>query len=151
MLTTQQAQAKNTPKVLDLVKTTRFGLVEIDNVITLPNGVYGFPELTKWTLIHHDEKSPFRWLQSIDDGQIAFVVIDSHYVAPKNYRENWQISDAGKIAFIIVTVTPKPSDMVMNLRAPVFVDLDQGTGEQVILQSKEYTTRHKLMDAVKRA
>ena len=81
MLTAQLDHTTNKPIAFGTVKTTRFGLWDIDNVITLPNGVYGFPELTKWTLIHHDDKSPFRWLQSIDDGQIAFVIIDSSYLA----------------------------------------------------------------------
>ena len=56
------------------VKTTRFSEIEVDekDVIELPSGLIGFPELKSYVLLDHDKDSPFKWLQSLDDGAIAF-------------------------------------------------------------------------------
>ena len=60
------------------VKTTRFGDIEVkeDDVVKLPAGLIGFPELKRYVLLDHDKDSPFKWLQSLDDGAIAFVLIN---------------------------------------------------------------------------
>jgi len=66
------------------VKTTRFGDIEIDekDVITLPSGIIGFPELKQYVLLDHDQDSPFKWLQSLEDGAIAFVMINPMLLKP---------------------------------------------------------------------
>ena len=60
------------------VKTSRFGDIEVQegDVIELPHGLIGFPELKKYVLLDHDKDSPFKWLQSLDDGAIAGCALD---------------------------------------------------------------------------
>ena len=60
------------------IKTTRFDEIEVseEEVIELPAGLIGFPELKRYVLLDHDTDSPFKWLQSLDDGAIAFVLIN---------------------------------------------------------------------------
>ena len=55
------------------LSTRIFGEVEIEDskIINFPNGIIGFPDLTRFTLIHDEEeesgKNTIRWLQSIDE------------------------------------------------------------------------------------
>ena len=62
------------------IQTTRFGEVEIDDtVITFPKGLPGFENYTKFKLFHNIEsnEAPFLfWLQSLEDPDLAFHVID---------------------------------------------------------------------------
>lgn len=46
-------------EVLLKVQTSRFGEIEVDNadVITLPEGLVGFPELARYVLLDHDSDS----------------------------------------------------------------------------------------------
>jgi len=60
--------------------TTRFGEVEFDDtVITFADGIPGFEEFTRYKLFHNIEAgdAPFLfWLQSLEDPDLAFHVID---------------------------------------------------------------------------
>ena len=62
------------------VRTSRFGVIDIaeDRVITLPKGVLGFPNFTRYCLLQPGDDACFFWLQSLDDPSLAFVVRTVH-------------------------------------------------------------------------
>ena len=51
------------------IKTKIFGEIEIadDRIITFPSGIIGFPELTKFALLHDEESGSgaMHWMQSL--------------------------------------------------------------------------------------
>lgn len=141
------------------VKTTRFGDIEVDekDVLTLPAGIIGFPELNRYILIDHDKKdSPFKWLQSLDDGAIAFVVINPLLFKPDYTVEvtEAEVSDLSieqeedAVISVIVTMPSNPQNMTANLKAPLVFNLKNRKGKQIILNSSQYTTRHNIMEEV---
>lgn len=141
------------------VTTTRFGeiLVNDADVITLPEGLVGFPEYTRYALLDHDKESPFKWLQSLDEGAIAFTIID-----PTIVRPNYQVAiceakqavidladPADAIIATIVTMPTNPQNMTVNLKAPLVFNLKNRLGIQVILTDSDYSTRHNVMDEMR--
>src|SRR5438067_8456854 len=60
------------------IESTRFGQLSVDDerVITLPRGLLGFPNHTRFALIQTGQENYFFWLQSIDEPNLAFVVTD---------------------------------------------------------------------------
>ena len=67
------------------IETTRFGHVEIDEslIITVPDGILGFEGLNRFIILDHfDKESPFKWLQSIEDPSLAFVITDPLIFVP---------------------------------------------------------------------
>ncbi len=142
------------------VKTTRFGEIEVKekDVIELPSGLIGFPELKKYVLLDHDKESPFKWMQSLDDGAIAFVLINPLLFRPDYTVEvsEAEVSDLtiedekDAIISVIVTMPSNPQNMTANLKAPLVFNLKNRKGKQVILNNPEYTTRHNIMDEVKK-
>lgn len=61
------------------VQFTHFGLHEIDpdSILTFPEGISGFENLTRYKLFHEEKDQPIvYWLQAIDDPDIAFSVVD---------------------------------------------------------------------------
>ena len=61
------------------VNTRIFGTIDIgeDKLIHFVNGIVGFPELTKFALIHDNEKEGgIQWLQSMQEPQFAIPVIN---------------------------------------------------------------------------
>ena len=66
--------------------TRMFGAIDVadDKIITMEKGMIGFPNLTHFALIFDEEKKDkaFRimWLQSMDDGEVAFPVTDPIYI-----------------------------------------------------------------------
>lgn len=68
--------------------TRLFGEIDIDEekIITLENGMIGFPDLRKFTLIFDKEKertpSSIMWFQSMDEPEVAFPVMHPNELKP---------------------------------------------------------------------
>lgn len=152
-----------TMNALNSVKcaTTRFGEIEVeeDLVITLPEGLIGFEDCTRYVVLHLDEKSPFRWLQSLDDGAVAFPIID-----PWDFMADYapSISDADaaklridrdspKLVFAVVTIPRNnPRGVTANLLGPLVINPVTRIGKQVIVADEQYHTKHSIMDGINR-
>lgn len=145
---------------LNKVTTSRFGEIEIRDteVIELPQGLIGFPELKRYLLLDHDKESPFKWLQSLDDGSIAFVLINPLLFKPDYEVEvtDAEVSDLtlenedDAVISVIVTMPSNPQNMTANLKAPLVFNLKNRKGKQIILSANTYTTRHSIMEEMKK-
>ncbi len=142
--------------------TRVFGTIDIadDKIITMEKGMIGFPELRHFALIFDEEKEEktFRvmWLQSMDDGDIAFPVTD-----PIRLIEDYKPSVSEEIiaplgqmteenTYLLVTVTvPKTiEDFSINLKAPIVINMDTNKGAQVITED-DYSVKYKIYDLLK--
>lgn len=142
------------------IHTTRFNEIEVseNDVIELPSGIIGFPELKKYVLLDHDTNSPFKWLQSLDDGAIAFVLLNpllfnSEYTVEVNESEVGELSlenEEDAIISVIVTIPSNPKNMTANLKAPLVFNLKNRKGCQVILSNSKYQTRHNILEEVRK-
>jgi len=59
--------------------SAQFGTQDIDpeSILTFPQGMPGFENITRYKLFHEDKERPVAfWLQSIDDPNVAFSVVD---------------------------------------------------------------------------
>ena len=141
-------------------KTRLFGEIDIadDKIIVLEKGMIGFPKLVHFALIFDEEKglqsASIMWLQSMDDPDIAFPVMNPH-VIKEDYTPNVNseiIAPLGEMkddsAFILVTVTvPKNNvkDFSINLKAPIVVNLDTMKGVQLIVED-DYPVKFKVYE-----
>ena len=124
----------------------------------MPQGLIGFPELKDYILLDHDKDSPFKWLQSLDDGAIAFVLINPLLFNPEFEVEvtEAEVSDLDltneedAVISVIITMPSNPQNMTANLKAPLVFNLQNRKGKQIILNDSRYTTRHNVMDEMKR-
>ncbi len=140
-----------------ICSTTRFGSIEVeeDLIITLREGIIGFEDCTRYVVLHVDQKSPFRWFQSLDDGSVAFPIIDPWEFKPDytptigdaDAAQLGLTSDSPKLVFAIATVPRQdPRSMTANLLAPLVIDPITRIGKQVIVTDEHYTTRHSIME-----
>jgi flagellar assembly factor FliW len=141
-------------------QTSRFGEIEVneEDTIELPDGLIGFPELIKYVLLDHDSDSPFKWLQSLDDGNMAFVVISPLTFRPDYTAEVSEDEISGlklskpedAVVSVIVTIPSDPKKMSANLKAPLIFNLRNRLGKQVILKDPQMLTKHYIMDEMKK-
>ena len=135
--------------------TARFGRLTYTNedLVTFDQGLVGFPSLTSFVLIQHKEDSPFRWMQSVDDGEVAFLVVDpAHCVQdyapeiPETAVETVGIQEATpRLVYTIVSIPPgKPEEMTINLAGPIVVNLENGRAKQIVLEDACYPIKHKV-------
>ena len=142
------------------IQTSRFGEIEVieADVLTLPEGLIGFPELVRYILLDHDTDSPFKWLQSVDDGAMAFVVI-----SPLTFRPDYTVevtedeisslqlgSAEDAVISVIVTIPMDPKKMSANLKAPLVFNLKNRVGKQLIVKDSQYQTKHFIMEELKK-
>lgn len=141
--------------------TTRFGEIEVDEdiVISIPEGLIGFEDCQRFVVLNAGDRSPFRWLQSLDDGAVAFPVIDPWDFMPE-YAPAISDSDAAqlridrdtpKLVFAVVTIPRNnPRGITANLLGPLVVNPITRIGKQVIVADEQYHTKHSIMDEIRR-
>jgi len=131
--------------------SSRFGDFEVpaETVIEIPSGIIGFPNSKRFVLLEH--KHPFSWLHSIDDPNLAFVVVDGFEFGqqfevkpPVGDKDTDLKADDEYAILVIVTVRPDPRLTTANLKAPVFVNMRNRKGIQIILDDTRYSTRFSL-------
>jgi flagellar assembly factor FliW len=135
------------------IKTTRFGQVEIDEnfIIALPDGVLGFEDLKSYIILDHfDKESPFKWLQSVEDPSLAFVITDPLVFVPeykakisKEEVSSIALSDASKaLIVVIVNIKRDHSEITVNLQGPIVINSEKKLARQVIIRGSDYSVRH---------
>lgn len=142
--------------------TTRlFGKINVDEskIIVFENGLPGFPDNKKFMIIN-DAESPdnvFSWLQSIEDGMLSFIILDTLRVL-KDYNplvEAEALEPLGEFNIedlLIYNIAAVPGDinkMTINLKAPVIINPKIQKGKQVIVNNEEYPIRYNIINDIK--
>jgi len=139
-----------------LIDTRHFGQIEIDEkgIIDFPEGLPGFEYVKKFVLLSNsDEDNVFWWLQSVDKPDLAFVVIDPKYIkedyevdVPDGEVEVLNIDEKCDITVLSIVVVPEDiTQMTANLKAPIIINNTNKKGKQVVLECKDYSIKHYIM------
>jgi flagellar assembly factor FliW len=139
---------------MPIITDTRFGAIDYDenDVIRFPEGIVGFPDCRDYLLVAHKPESNFRWLQSLDEPRLAFLVTD-----PAAYVDNYDPVlgddfavemgiDASTPTLLLTTVSiprGKPEEMTLNLAGPIVINVHERVGRQFILDDEAYTVKHR--------
>jgi len=140
--------------------TLRFGEIDIpdDRIINFPKGILGFEQLHKYVILQRDDSEPFRWLQSLEDPNLAFVISNPAFFFPNykiemNLRELEDIEcfeDSTLETYVIITIPNDISQMSANLQGPLLINVDSNLGKQVVLVNSPYTIQHYIMDELEK-
>jgi flagellar assembly factor FliW len=151
----QPAAAADMPAML----ATRFGEIRLDadRLITFPAGLLGFADCRRFALADlPDRQVAFKLLQSIEEPQLAFLVLPLDLAeGPISRHDLAQACDElglewhFLVALAIVTVR-QDADAVgfsLNLRAPLLIDSRRQLGRQHVFAGDAYPLRHDLQRA----
>lgn len=146
----EDSKEENQEKTIT-IPSSRFGdlTVAVSTLIEFPSGLIGFPRAKSYLIIEH--KPPFSWLHSADDPNLAFVVIDGfefgqqYDLKPPIGDKDCDFREEDEFAIlVIVTVRSDPRLTTANLKAPLFVNIRNRKGVQVIFDDPRYSTRFPL-------
>ena len=143
--------------------TRLFGEIEIDEskIITFEDGIIGFPDMKKFTLIFDEEKEgrpSISWLQSLDEPEIAFPVMDPLFVC-ETYNpsvEEELLKNLGTIKednlYVLVTVTVPQNikELAVNLKAPIVINTDTRKASQIIVED-DLPVRYRIYEILEEA
>lgn len=142
------------------IETSWCGKLEItpDQVITFPESLPGFTGLTRFAVVETGSGSPFRFLQSLEDKELALTIGEASVLVP-GYKpavspaeiELLQVEEPTGLELYLVTVVPEdPREATVNLQAPIVINKPKRLGKQVVLQNDTYPLRYYLFDRPKK-
>lgn len=140
------------------VNTTRFGEIEIEEekIINFAQGLLGFPDVKRYIIIDHPNQPdiPLKWLQAIDDPDLAFVITDP-LIFCRDYNpeiseqelKKLDITDVKNCGIVSIVTIPhgEPETMTVNLQGPVLVNLTTREARQTVLESDKYPLRYSVI------
>ena len=131
-----------------LTKTNGIVQVQDDKILTFEEGLFGFEDYKKFALID-SEYEPFIWLQSIENQNLAFLIIDPFLVC-SSYEADIDDSSLAKIGItkpedvVIMTIVTVPQDcsaITANFQGPLVINKQNKKCLQVILTDNRWTTK----------
>lgn len=140
-----------------VLTVSRFGQreeiqVPEDAIVAFEQGIVGMAHLRRFALIEDQRIDPCLWLQSVDDPEVAFVVVDPQHILP-GYAATLSEEDAADVelreasdadTWVILTIHSDPAQSTANLLAPVVVNRLRRRGKQVILNESGYALRQPI-------
>ena len=144
------------------INTKVFGEIDIeeDKIINFVNGIIGFPDLKRFTLIYNDEKgvnAGIRWLQSIEEPAFSIPVMDPLAVTD-NYnpvvddellKALGDLRDDNMFVLVAATIPKDITKMSVNLQGPFIINTDERKACQVIVENDDYPVKFYIYDILK--
>lgn len=124
------------------------------NIIYFEDGILGFEDIHEYLLYHEDENNIIWSLQAAHSEAPSFIVVDPftilasyNPVLSKRDLEYFSETDSTDLCFLVVAaIKPELSDSVVNLKAPIVIDINTKKARQVILEESDYPIRYKLFE-----
>lgn len=142
-----------------IIQSSRFGSIEFteDDVVTIRDGILGFPEYERYVILNHKEGSAFRWLHCVERHDLAFLIAE-----PGNFRSDYYIDIPDAISeelglgvsspvlvYAIASIPAgRPQDMTLNLAGPIVINCETRQGRQVVVEDARWETRARAFAVV---
>ena len=142
------------------ITTKLFDEIEVDEekLISFPQGIIGFPELTDFLLIHDSEsEGGIRWMQSIQEPAFAMPVIDPLIVMP-DYNPSIEddllkplgdVKEENTLVLVTITVPHEIEKMTVNLKGPIVINGENRKATQMIIEDDKYLVKFPIYQILK--
>ena len=149
------------------INTALFGTQEINDndVITFPQGIPGFENNTQFKVFHEEGKPTVHWLQSVDDGELFFSVMEPQllnlgyeFSLTDEQSALIDLQDTDELAVVLILskngsqtsdnseAVPSDASIRANLTGPVVINVRSRKAVQVSLPRVERVTLIRAVD-----
>jgi len=142
------------------ITTRKFGKIEIDEmkIVTMPEGLPGFPDFDRFVLLEDEKIAPFSWLQSVEEPDLALVIMNPLLFKP-DYEmngledfivargwENTMVSDL--LIYVVVNISQgeKEQKITANLMGPLIINSKNNEAVQVVISDSSYSHQHNVLE-----
>jgi flagellar assembly factor FliW len=108
-------------------------------LIKLPYGLLGFERAKNYALVANPQEEPFLWLQMLDSGRKAFLVVSPFLVMPDYLPdippddvEFLGLTDPSDALVYNICTLRGPGKATINLKGPIVINRHTLIGKQVI-------------------
>jgi len=122
------------------ITTSRFGRIDVDadDILRFPSGLPGLEDCREWALLADASNDALGWLQSTNRGDVALAVVSPRRFVP-DYQVRIPRSELSPLAIgdmrqaqVVVVVGTNGTNLTLNLKAPIVINLETRTGRQVV-------------------
>ena len=149
------------------INTALFGPQEIqdDEIITFPQGLPGFEENTRFKVFHEEGKPTVHWLQSVDDADLFFSVMEPQllnlgyeFSLSPEQSKTIDLQESDELAVVLILskggtsetdeteAVPSDKSIRANLTGPVVINTRSRKAVQVSLPRVERVTLIRAID-----
>ena len=135
---------------------TRFGPIQFDpsRTIVFTQGMIGFEHLKHFVLVPTEKDDFLHCLQSVEDGSVAFLLVDPiryfpSYSCPITAQDRALLNvGPGDEVLVLTTITVHQDQTItLNLAAPVLLAPASSLAMQAVLEDNIYSPREPLPEA----
>lgn len=126
-----------------IIQTKDFGELTIDSseILHFKQPIYGFEDFKNYVVLFDDSVGNwFSWLQSIDNSDVCFILVDPsiisdyHPIISSEIQKSLEISNEDDIAVRVVAVIAEDFEKsTINLKSPIIIGKKSRIASQVIL------------------
>ena len=124
-----------------------------DQVISFPNGLPGFESARRFIIYTDPQHDPFCWMESVDEHKIRFVIINPMVFRPdyqpkvsKSDLESLSVQTASDLLMYAIVTLKEPLNLsTANLMGPLFVNIRERKGKQVIIENDAYSLQERII------
>jgi flagellar assembly factor FliW len=150
----------NQEDFLPTIQTSRLGEVTFiaADIIRFVKPILGFNEFSRYILISRPELEPFKWLQSVENADICFALVNPGLIVD-NYSVEVTEHDikllegakaGGEYQFYVIATIPQghPELISVNLQGPIVICENRSTALQMVLNNAEYQIKHNILKGI---
>ena len=139
------------------VRSTRFGTFEVEEsrALEFAQGLLGFPDSSTYVVIEVEE-SPYFWLQSVDEEDVAFLATSPFVFFPgydlelgDEEQKSLDVDNPEQVEVLTLLTVHRageqPESITANLLGPIVVNTESRKALQLVLDNPDYTTRVPLV------
>lgn len=139
------------------VRSTRFGTFEVDDsrALVFAQGLLGFPASTTYVVVEVED-TPYVWLQSVDEEDVAFLATSPFLFFPgydlelgDDEQKAIEVDQPDQVEVLALLTIHRageqPESITANLLGPIVVNTESRRAIQLVLDNPDYTTRVPLV------
>lgn len=138
-----------------IINSSLLGEMEIEDqdIIHFAEGIPAFEEYKKYIIIPMDEKSPFYYLQSVEEPELCLLIAQPFVffpdyeieIADEELQSLELDNEAGNLAIYVVLTIPEDfRQTTANLLAPLLINPENRRAVQYVIVNTKYSTRHQV-------
>ena len=144
--------------------TKLFGKIDVaeDKIIEFPDGILGFPDLKKFTLMFDSENSSptgLNFLVSLDEPAFMLPVVAAISVKPDYApqisgdieKSIGPLTEDNLLILVTMTIPEDITKMTVNLNAPIVINDDSRKAVQAVVENEEYDIKYPIYDYLKKS
>lgn len=142
------------------IKTRKFGEIDIDEkkILTMPEGLPGFPGYERFALLEDPKSAPFCWFQSVEEPNLALIIINPYLFMPDyqidlegviQIREWSDISINDLLVYAVVNIIEalNQKKITANLVGPIIINTKTNEAIQVVVANSVYSHQHDILES----